>query len=317
MKSRRLTTQLLLVIACAAMLACTALAAQTVTPAAPRVYVAGAAASLIEQGLALPAPTGPDAATFQVVPPPSVRNVPNVANATSDPWIDSNAWRFHRGMQRASYVQLPAGSAGLAAAEAFTFGMDAILNADPADLAELGQVLRFLKAHDQPRMPRLVNIGIVDDGTPAMGEVLNMLTRRNLLYRVVAQPDRRLNLTVQLGTPDFPKDAASNPSEFAARVRAKLGDDNRLVRLYGTTTAIVHLTGAEARARLYVLSYSRNRNQTGLRIRLARRYETTGFAAYGATSDSKVTDLKHPGKTTEFSLPAFSTIAIVDLTAIR
>jgi len=256
---------------------------------------------------------GADAAAFQPVPAPSVRNVPNEANATSDPWIDSNAWRFQRGVQHATYTQLPAGSASLAAAEAFTFGVDAILNADPADVQELGRMLQFLKAHEQPRLPPLANIGVVDDGTPAMGEVLNMLTRRNLLYRVVSQPDARLNVMVRLGTPDFPNSAVSNPSEFAARVRAKLGDDNRLVRLYGSTTAIVHLTGAGTRARLYILSYSRNRSQTGLRIRLLGRYEPTGLAAYGAAPDAKVMDVQHPGKATEFSLPIFSTIAIVDL----
>ena len=38
-------------------------------------------------------------------------------------------------------------------------------------------------------MLAMANIGIVDDGSPAMEEVLNMLTRRNLLYRVVTAPD--------------------------------------------------------------------------------------------------------------------------------
>lgn len=305
-------------LACVVSLVSAALAAQGEKPGAPsRFYVAGAAMSLVDQGLALAAPTGADAAAFHAVPNPAVRNVPNEANATSDPWIDSNAWRFQRGIQQANYSQLPLGSAGLAAAEAFTFGVDAILNADPADVEELGGVLRFLRAQEQPRMPSLANIGIVDDGTAAMGEVLNLLTRRNLLYRVVSQPDRRLNLTVQLGTPDFPRDAALNPSQFAARVRAKLGDDKRLVRLYGSTTAIVHLTGNGTRARLYVLSYSRNRSQTGLRIRMLGRHRPAGFAAYGAAPGAKLTDVQNPGKTTEFSLPAFSTIAIVDLDATR
>ncbi len=302
----------------ATLVAGTALAAEGVQPAtSSRLYVTDAATTLVEQGLALAAPTGADAAAFQTVPAPAVRNVPNVANATSDPWIESNGWRFQRGLREANYASVPAGSAGLAAAEAFTFGVDAILNPDPADMQELAGVLGFLKAQDRPRMPSLANIGIVDDGTPAMGEALNMLTRRNLLYRVVRQPDRRLDLTVELGTRDFPEDAAMNPSEFAARVRAKLGDDKRLVRLYGSTTAIVHLTGAGGRVRLYVLSYSRNRTQPGLRVRVLGRYQPAGVAAYGAASDVKLADVRHPGKTTEFSLPMFRTIAIADLTAMR
>jgi hypothetical protein len=150
-----------------------------------------------------------------------------------------------------------------------------------------------------------------------MGEALNMLTRRNLLYRVVTEPDRRLDLNVRLGTRAFPADATLNPSEFAARVRAALGDDKRLVRLFGSNTAIAHLTGAGSRARLYVLSYSRNRTQPGVRVRLLGRYQPVGVAAYGAAADATLTDLDHPGRTTEFSLPAFSTIAVVDLTARR
>jgi len=301
-----------------ALLAGTVLAAQGTQPAASaRLYVTAAASGLVQQNLALPAPTGADAAVFQTVPPPSIRNVPNAANATSDPWIESNGWRFQRGLRQAHYANLPAGSAGLAAAEAFTFGVDALLNADPADLQELAGVLAFLKAHDQPRLPSLANVGIVDDGTPAMGEALNMLTRRNLLYRVVAQPDRRLDVTVQLGTRDFPADAVRNPSEFAARVRAKLGDDKRLVRLYGSTTAIAHFTGNEGRARLYLLSYSRNRTQPALRVRVRGRYQPAGVAAYGAASDATLADVRHPERTTEFTLPVFATIALVDLTAMR
>ena len=69
-----------------------------------------------------------------------------------------------------------------------------------------------------------------------MGEVLNLLTRRNLLYKVVAAPDRALDLTVQLGHARLSRwQSAANPYEFAARVRAKLGDDKRLVRLYGAS----------------------------------------------------------------------------------
>ncbi len=302
----------------AALVAGAALAARDLQPATTgRLYVTDAAATLVEQGLAQAAPAGAGAAAFQTVPPPAIRTVPNVAFATSDPWIESNAWRFQRGLRQAHYASLPVGSAGLAAAEAFTFGVDAILNAAPTDVQPLADVLQFLRAHSQPRMPPLANIGVVDDGTPAMGEALNMLTRRNLLYRVVLQPDRRLDLTVRLGTRDFPADAVMNPSEFAARVRAKLGDDKRLVRLYGSTTAIAHLTGAGGRARLYLLSYSRNRTQPGLRVRLAGRYSPAAVAAYGAAVDATLADVRHPGRTTEFSLPPFSTIAIVDLAAMR
>jgi hypothetical protein len=293
---------------------------------APRVegrrpgYVTSVAASLVEQGLATRAPTGAEAAAFEEVPHPRVRSVPTVARATNVPWIDSNGWRFQRGIQKANYAKLPAGFAALAAAEAFTFNVDAILNPDPADVEELGKMLQFLKANDHPPLPAMADIGVVDDRSGVMGEVLNMLTRRNLLYRVVSSPDPALRFTVQLGTPEFPSDAAKNPVEFAARVRAKLGDDNRLVRLYGTSTVIARLTGDGKRARLYLLAFDRSRRRQtddpqSIRVRVLGRYQPSKLAAYGAAPNASLSDVRQVGNATEFWVPSFNAIAIVDLDA--
>jgi hypothetical protein len=158
-----------------------------------------------------------------------------------------------------------------------------------------------------------------------MDEVLNMLTRRNLLYRVLSAPDRSLDLTVQLGSKDFPKESALDPSDFAARVREKLGDDRRLVRLYGASTVIAHLTGDGKHARLFLLSHTRgtgrNRGQGQgwgeggqyIRVRLLGRYEPVKFAGFGAAEGAQLIDLQHPGNTTEFSVPFFNTLAVIDL----
>jgi hypothetical protein len=283
-----------------------------------QLYVTGVASRLVDQKLAAAAPTGAEASAFEDVPHPGVRFVPNVARATNLPWIDSNGWRFQRGLRKANYVKLPAGSAPLAAAEAFIFNVDAILNPDAADVEELGKMLRFLKPlSDAQPMPAMANIGIVEHPSPLMGEVLNLLTRRNLLYRVVAAPDPALDLTVQLGTSDFPMEAAVNPNEFAARVREKLGDDKRLVRLYGTSTVIARLTGDRGRARLYLLNFANRRQQPGgeqaLRVRVLGRYKPTRFAGYGAAGDATVTDVRNPGDTTEFWVPDFAVVAIIDL----
>jgi hypothetical protein len=295
-------------------LVCVCLVAAWVAPAfANRVYVTSVAATLVEQGLAVAAPTGPEAEAFQQVPPPMVRMVANEAQATTAPFIDSNGWRFERGLQKANYAKLPPGSAPLAAAEAFTYGVDAILNPDAADVQELGKMLRFLNALDQPRIPVAANIGVVDDKSPLMEEVLNLLTRRNLLYKVVSAPDRRLDLTVQLGSKDFPAEAAKNPSNFAARVREKLTDDKRLVRLYGTSSTIAHLTSDGKHARLYLLMYGRSRSQQGLRIRVLNRYKPVNFAGYGVAEGSKLLDVDYPGEATEFSVPFFNICAVIDL----
>jgi hypothetical protein len=291
-------------------------------PVAPRLAVTDVASTLVDRGLAkpAPAPAASGATAFQDVPHPALRFRIDNARATRAPWVDSNAWRFIRGVSKARYAKLPAGSAPLAAAEAFAFDVDAILDPDPKDIGPLGAMLEFLKAEQQPPLPPLANIEVVDDGGPAMGEVLNLLTRRNLLYRVVQAPQGRLDLTVKLGTREFPAADAANPYDFAAKVREKLGDDKRLLRLYGTSTTIARLTSDGRRARLYLLEYgaARDRMMGGgpdqaIRVRILGRYRPTKLAAYGAEAGAKLTGVEHPGNTTEFWVPAFTTLAIVDL----
>ena len=77
-------------------------------------YVTPPAAALVEQGVASAAPTGSAAAGFQDVPAPGVRFQINQAQATPEPWVDSNLWRFQRGLKRANYAKLPTGAAPLA-----------------------------------------------------------------------------------------------------------------------------------------------------------------------------------------------------------
>lgn len=284
-----------------------------------RFHVTDAAASLVEAGLAEAAPADAAAAGFEEVPAPGVRFVPTVARATNVPWIDSNGWRYERGLRKANYTNLPAGSAALAAAEAFAYGVEAILDPDPVDVEELGRMLRFLRARSGPPLPSLTNLAVVDDTSPLLGEVLNMLTRRNLLYRVVSKPDAQADLTVRLGSPDFPRDAAANPHQFALRVREKLGDDKRLVRLYGTSTVIARLAGDGTRARLILLSYGGRRktgsNPQALQVRLLGRYEPRAFAALGTAPGAALSDLRHPAGATEFWVPDFAVCAIVELDA--
>ncbi len=288
-----------------------------------RFYVTSVASSLVSEGLATPAPSGAEAAAFQRVPAPGVQFKPNVARATNVAWIDSNGWRFQRGIRKANYAKLPAGAAPLAAAEAFAFDVDAILNPDPGDVKDLGQILRFLNANDQPSLPLMANIGIIDDGSPRMAELLNLLTRRNLLYRIVSTRDPALDLTIQLGTKEFPSEAAANPYEFAAMVRAKLGDDKRLVRLYGTDTVIARLTGDRTRARLYLLSYAGRRRQQqrgnpqAIRVRVLGNYQPAKLAAYDAEPDAAMTDIRNTSTATEFWVPDFNVVAIIDLNGVK
>jgi len=287
-----------------------------------RFYVTSRGSALVDSGIAAAAPAGEDAAAFEAVPPPGVRMRADEARATSTPWVDSNAWRFQRGLGKANYQSLPAGAAPLAAAEAFTFNASAILDPDPADLEELGNMLQFLKAHELPPLPSMANIGVVDNDSRLMGEVLNLLTRRNLLYRVVTEPDPALDVTVRLGSEEFPLAAAADPSQFAARVRAKLGDDKRLVRLYGTSTIIARLAGDGNKARLYLLNYRQGRESRGgwnlpsVRVRVLGRYQPR-FAGYGAAPSAALTDIEHVDGATEFWVPNFMILAIIDLDVVK
>jgi hypothetical protein len=292
----------------------------TSTPTPTRIAVTSVAASLVDKGLAKAAPAAADLSAFEEVPPPALRFRIDNARATRAPWVDSNAWRYFRGLSKANYAKLPAGSAPLAAAEAFMFDVDAVLNPDPKDLEPLAAMLEFLQARQQPAMPALANIEVVDDGAPAFGEILNLMTRRNLLYRVVPKAQGKLDLTVQIGSKEFPAADAANPYEFAAKVRDKLGDDKRLIRLYGTQTTIARLTSDGTRARLCLLEYgaARDRNMGGgadqtLRVRLLGKYRPVKFAAFGAKADATLTDVENPDGATEFWVPAFTTIAVIDL----
>ena len=116
-------------------------------------------------------------------------------------------------------------------------------------------------------MPILANIGVIDDGSPQTGELMNLLSRRNLLYRIVSAPDPHLDLNIRLGSKEYPKSEAANPSQLAQKIRAELTDEKRLLRVYGSEVVIARLMGNAGRVRIHLLNYA-NRPVTGLRVRV-------------------------------------------------
>lgn len=248
---------------------------------------------------------------YEKVPPPKSEMRTNVASATTVPWIDSNAFRYMRGLKKAFYASLPPGRAPLAAAEAFAWGADAIIEPAPEDAKPLAAMLAFLKSVEQPPLPTRANIGIIDDGSEEVGEVLNLMSRRNLLYRVVAKPDPKLDLNVQIGTPQYPKESIRNPNDFAARVRERLNDDKRLVRLFNTYTVIANLTGDGKRARVHLVNYS-PRPAKDIRVRILGEFDQVHLAeASNASMAAKDVAIAEGG--TEFTVPQITTYAVVDL----
>jgi hypothetical protein len=235
---------------------------------------------------------------FTRVPAPAMKMRMNEATATRVPWIDANGWRFERGLKKAYYADLPKGTAALAAAEAFAYGVEAELKPDPADLPDLDKMLAYLKGLDGQPMPAMANVGVIDDGSALAGEVLNLLGRRNILYRVVHKQDPKLNLTVR----PTPEDAR-NPNLFAAKIREKLSDDKRLIRIYGTYNVIARLEGEGGHARVHLLNYGRQPARD-VRVRVLGAWKR----ALPEQADTSIAE-----DSIEFTVPQLATYLRVDL----
>ena len=236
------------------------------------------------------------------------------ASATRSPWVYAHGWEFRRAPGGRYLYELRAGQAALAAAEAYVYGVDALLVVDPADLPDLGRMHAFLAGLAPSTLPDVADFGVVDDGSDELGEVLNLLTRRNLLYAAVPAGSTRFPLTVQLGTPDYPVESTEEPSDFALKVRRQLTDERRSLRLFGSEAVIARLTSDGQRARVHQLNYG-GRDIEGLRVRLRGAW-AGGTAQVAGHGPMELTDRMVAGGATEFTIPRVSPYAVVDLTAV-
>lgn len=255
-----------------------------------------------------------DPAKMAKVPTPGIQFRRNRASATAAPWVDSNGWRFIRQPGGNYYYDAPGTAAALAAAEAFTYGVHAAIHTDADGLQSLGQMLAFLGKVNGPEFPALVNIGFVDDGSPQAGEVMNLLVRRNLLFTIVHAPDPKLDLTVKLGSPEYPKSEAANPSMFAERVRSKLTDEKRLLRLYGSDLVVGRLVGSGNSVKLFLLNYGASRTSVeGIRIRVLGDYSKCSVLNFGLP-DAGLLDVAKKSGASEFTLKELKVFAAISLT---
>ena len=252
-----------------------------------------------------------DLSQFVKLPAPGVERRMNVAAATSMPWVDANGWRLERDGRHRYYYDVPWRRAALAAAEAYVYGADAVVHPDARDVAQFGQMLAFLKSVDRPALPVMANIAIVDDGSDETGEILNLLSRRNLLYRIVSAPDAKYDLNVQIGTKEFPREEALDPSAFATLLRQKLTDEKRFLRIYGSDVVLGRLTGDGQRLRLHLINYGGGK-VNGLRVRVQGTFERGKLAAF-AVKDPALADYVAADGGTEFTIPEMGAYAVVDL----
>jgi hypothetical protein len=234
------------------------------------------------------------------VPAPGVQYRMNMASASNAPWVNSNGWQYVRGLKAPALVDAP--NPVLAAAEAHAYGVDAILKVAPKDWPKYAEAVKLLAGLPASKLPPLANIGFLDDGSPAAGDNLNLLVRRNLLFKVVSAPDSSLALNI--------KPAAGDPSKYAYDVRQKLGDDRRLLRIYGSDVVIARLEGDGASRRITLLNYG-NRSVEGLRVRLLGRFPKLQLTSSAGPVEAR--DVTVTGDTTEFSLPLVPTYTVIDL----
>jgi hypothetical protein len=238
-----------------------------------------------------------------------------VASPTRSPWIDANGWRFIRRPGAKFVYTVPAGKAALAAAEAFAYGVDAALKIDPADARSLAAMLTFLDAVPPADLPSIADLAVVDDGSSITGEVMNLLARRNLLFQVVKEPTPRFAINIAIGSAEYPRADAVDPSAFAQKIRRQLTDERRALRVYGSEVVIGRLTGDATRIRLQLLNYG-GRDIEGLRIRLRGAYRPDQARVAGAGTIPLADHIVADGAT-EFSLPRLTTYAVIDLEAAR
>jgi hypothetical protein len=209
---------------------------------------------------------------------------------------------------------VPAGKAPLAAAEAFAYGVDAVLAIDPADLESFGRMLAFLASVPDRTLPPASDIAVVDDGSPPIAEILNLMARRNLLFEVTRKEAPDVTLNVRLGSKEFPRTEARNPEAFALSVRRRLTDERRSLRLYGSEVVLARLVRDEGQARLHLLNYG-GRMIDGLRVRLLGRWVPEGVAASSAGPDGRRA-ARRRGRP-KFSLGLLGPYAVIDLAAAK
>jgi hypothetical protein len=276
-------------------------------------------------GLTSVSPLGPDSiAGCELLLVPGVAPRAGVASPTRTPWINANGWRYRKTAAAGKGIKfaydVPPGRAALAAAEAYAYGyangaaikIDVTQKSTPNDLPALGAMVTFLSKLPAANLPDVADIGVIDDGSPLTAEVINLLSRRNLMFRMVKAPATDLKVNIKLGTKEYPEAEAANPSEFALKVRRQLTDDERSLRLYGSEVVIARYTADATKARLHLLNYG-GRPTEGLRIRLRGMWKESANHISGADSPTTLDGFTAADGWTEFTLPRLNTYAAIDL----
>ena len=175
----------------------------------------------------------------------------------------------------------------------------------------------FLASLPDSTLPAAVDIAVVDDGSPLVGEILNLMARRNLLFEAVPKEAPDVALNVRIGSKAFPLEGGAEPG--GRRPLGAAPPDGR----EALAAALRHRGGPgppdprrRPRACLHLLNYG-GRPIDGLRVRLLGELGLRTKPGLSASRRVAVEDLVSAEGATEFSLGVIDPYAIVDLTAAR
>ena len=169
-------------------------------------------------GFTVTALSDADLASREALPSPGTAPRAGLASPTRSPWVVANGWRFTRHPGAKYVYDVPAGKAALAAAEAFAYGADAVLRIDPADVGTLGEMLTFLEALPAVDLPTVSELAIVDDGSADHGRGDEPARHGATSCSRLSRRRRRDSaITIRIGTPEYPREEAADPSALRAQ----------------------------------------------------------------------------------------------------
>jgi len=245
--------------------------------------------------------TGSDTAGYQKAIAPGVRYRMNMASATSSPWVDSNLWRYLRNPQANYLCDTKGKSVVTAMAEGFSTGVKLALQTAPEQKADFDKMHEFLRQiPDGPSQP-WVNFTVSDDGSFQAGEVMNMLSRRSIGFRVAPKGDYALTAKM------------TNAYEAMQEIREKLSDDRRVLRLFGSELTLAVAAREGNRVRLHLVNYGQ-RPVDHLRLRVQGRFRQQSIKTYlyGGVA-AKLMDFEAGKDFTEFTLETLGPYGVIDL----
>ncbi len=255
-----------------------------------------------------------DRQTAKKLPSPGITFRMSESSASRVPWVTSNGWRFIRQPEGKFYYDVSGNESALAAAEAFCYAANATVQTDASGLKPFADMLEFLATINSPQGPAVADIGFVDDGSPAAGEVMNLLVRDNLLFKTVSTPDPGLKITVRLGSKEYPTGAAKDPNVLEHKIRAALTDERRRIRIYGTSIVVARITEQSDGLRLHLLNYgsAKGTRVEAFRVRVLGHYPKAQVHSFGS-ANQQVMDYALEPAATEFTVPELKTYAAIDL----